>query len=193
MEKLREHFSEPPDDIALEGVDLARLPRHLSIIMDGNGRWATRRGLDRSLGHKAGVDALRETITTCVRLGVPVLSAYAFSTENWKRPRREVDLLMDLFARTLVAELPLFHQERVRLELWGDLEALPERTLQTFRRGLEETRDYDVMTLALAVNYGSRAELVRAVRALRPAPAGQTASTCGSSTARRPSRSSRRS
>ena len=162
--KLREFFSEAPDDIALDDVDLARLPAHLSIIMDGNGRWAARRGLDRSQGHAAGVDSLRETITACVRLGVPVLSAYAFSTENWKRPEREVNLLMDLFARTLVAELPLFHQERVRLELWGDLGALPAKTHATFMRGLEETAGYDTMVLALAVNYGSRAELARAAR-----------------------------
>ena len=161
LEKLRAHFAEPPEDISLDDVDLSRLPSHVSIIMDGNGRWAERRGLDRSLGHAAGVDSLRETITTCVRLGLDVLSAYAFSTENWRRPRREV---MDLFAKTLVNELPLFHQEHVRLELWGDLAALPAKTRETFEYGLAETADYDGMTLALAVNYGSRAELARAAR-----------------------------
>ncbi len=165
-EKLLAYYRDSQPDISLADVDLARLPSHISIIMDGNGRWAEARGLDRSQGHVAGVDSLRETITACVRLGVDVLSAYAFSTENWKRPQREVDLLMDLFAKTLLNELPLFHQEHVRLELWGDLEALPAKTYATFCRGIDETSGYSTMTLALAVNYGSRAEIVRASRSL---------------------------
>ena len=164
LEKLGAHFQDPPEDIALEDIDLERLPRHVSIIMDGNGRWAQARGLDRSKGHVAGVDSLREAVTTSVRLGIEVLSAYAFSTENWKRPAHEVNLLMHLFATTLVKELPLFHQEKVRLRFFGDIDALPKRTADVFRRGLEETASYDRMTFALAVNYGSRSELVRAAR-----------------------------
>lgn len=132
--------------------------------MDGNGRWATARGLDRSKGHVAGVDALREAVTTSVRLGLDVFSVYAFSTENWRRPQREVDLLMHLFATTLVKELPLFHQENVRLRFLGDLGALPERTRVVFQRGLDETADHTGMVFALAVNYGSRAEIARAAR-----------------------------
>ena len=166
LEKLRAYYSDAPDDIRLEDVDLGRMPSHVSIIMDGNGRWATARGLDRSQGHVAGVDALREAVTTSVRLGLDVLSVYAFSTENWRRPQREVDLLMHLFATTLVNELPLFHQENVRLRFLGDLEALPERTRLVFQRGLDETADHTGMTFALAVNYGSRAEIVRAARAI---------------------------
>ena len=162
--KLGLYFCNPPADVSLDDVDLSRIPPHISIIMDGNGRWATARGLDRSQGHVAGIKSLRETITACVRLGVDVLSAYAFSTENWKRPQREVDLLMHLFATTLVKELPLFHKENVRLEFLGDIDALPEKTRATFMRGLEETRDNTGMTLALAVNYGSRAEITRAAR-----------------------------
>lgn len=162
--KLGLYFCNPPADVSLDDVDLSRVPSHISIIMDGNGRWATARGLDRSQGHVAGIKSLRETITACVRLGVDVLSAYAFSTENWKRPQREVDLLMHLFATTLVKELPLFHKENVRLEFLGDIDALPEKTRATFMRGLEETRDNTGMTLALAVNYGSRAEIARAAR-----------------------------
>ena len=92
--KLREYFSEAPSDISLADIDMARIPGHVSIIMDGNGRWAQARGLDRSEGHVAGVASLRETVTTSVRLGLDVLSVYAFSTENWKRPQHEVDLLM---------------------------------------------------------------------------------------------------
>lgn len=163
-ELLRAYFSQAPADVALGDVDLTRLPAHLSIIMDGNGRWAQARGLDRSRGHVAGVDSLRETVTTCVRLGIDVLSVYAFSTENWRRPEREVNLLMHLFATTLVKELPLFHQENVRLLFLGDLEALPKRTYEVFRRGLDETADHTGMTFALAVNYGSRAEVARAAR-----------------------------
>ncbi|MGQ5426304.1 isoprenyl transferase [Thermophilibacter sp. ZX-H3] len=162
--KLREYYAAAPADICLADVDLDRVPSHVSIIMDGNGRWAQARGLDRSRGHVAGVDALREAVTTSVRLGLDALSVYAFSTENWRRPQREVDLLMHLFATTLVNELPLFHQENVRLRFLGDLDALPEKTRQVFQRGLDETSDHTGMTFALAVNYGSRAEIARAAR-----------------------------
>ena len=163
---LQEYYADSPDDISLEDVDMARVPRHVSIIMDGNGRWATARGLDRSSGHVAGVESLREAVTTSVRLGFDVLSVYAFSTENWKRPQREVDLLMHLFATTLVKELPLFHQENVRLRFLGDLDALPEETRLVFQKGLDETADHTGMVFALAVNYGSRSEIVRAAREL---------------------------
>lgn len=160
----------PQTRLALErGIDLKRLPRHIALIMDGNGRWAQERGLPRIAGHKAGVNALRETITTCVRLGVECLSAYAFSTENWGRPQDEVDYLMHLFAKTLVAELPLLKQENVRLTFLGDIEALPQKTRDVFHQGLSETASHTGMTLALAVNYGSRAEIARAARMLAQA------------------------
>lgn len=164
--KLGEYFSESPSDISLADIDVARIPHHVSIIMDGNGRWAKARGLDRSKGHVAGVTSLRETVTTSVRLGLDVLSAYAFSTENWKRPQHEVDMLMHLFATTLLDELPLFDQENVRLRFFGDLEALPRETYDVFQEGLDETSGHTGMTFALAVNYGSRAELTRAVRSI---------------------------
>lgn len=173
-EKLREYYAEAPEGVSLSDLDPERVPRHVSIIMDGNGRWATARGFDRSQGHVAGVDALREAVTTSVRLGVDVFSVYAFSTENWRRPQREVDLLMHLFATTLVNELPLFHQENVRLRFLGDLEALPEKTRLVFQRGLDETADHTGMVFALAVNYGSRAEIARAARQLaREVTAGE--------------------
>ena len=165
-EKLREYYGDPPEDIALAEIDLEKRPMHVSIIMDGNGRWAKARGLDRSMGHVAGVDSLRETVTSCVRLGLDTLSVYAFSTENWRRPEREVDLLMHLFATTLIQELPLFEQENVRLRFFGNLEALPQETYEVFMQGLEETKNNTGMTFALAVNYGSRAELVRAAKTL---------------------------
>lgn len=166
LEKLSEYYADHPADLSLDDLDLTRVPRHVSIIMDGNGRWATARGLDRSRGHVAGVDALREAVTTSVRLGVDVFSVYAFSTENWSRPQREVDLLMHLFATTLVKELPLFHQENVRLLFLGDLNALPENTRKVFQQGLDETAENTGMVFALAVNYGARAEIARAARLL---------------------------
>ena len=165
-QKLIEYFADAPDDISLTDVNLDHLPSHISVIMDGNGRWATRQGKERGEGHIAGISSLRETITACVRLGIDVLSAYAFSTENWKRPQHEVDLLMHLFATTLLKELPLFHQENVRLVFLGDIEALPEKTRDVFEEGLAETAGNTGMVLALAVNYGARAELARAARTL---------------------------
>lgn len=165
-QKLIEYFADAPDDISLSDANLDHLPSHISVIMDGNGRWATRQGKERGEGHIAGISSLRETITACVRLGVDVLSAYAFSTENWKRPQHEVDLLMHLFATTLLKELPLFHQENVRLVFLGDIEALPEKTRDVFEEGLAETAGNTGMVLALAVNYGARAELARAARTL---------------------------
>lgn len=165
-QKLIEYFADAPDDISLSDVNLDHLPSHISVIMDGNGRWATRQGKERGEGHIAGISSLRETITACVRLGIDVLSAYAFSTENWKRPQHEVDLLMHLFATTLLKELPLFHQENVKLVFLGDIEALPEKTRDVFEEGLAETAGNTGMVLALAVNYGARAELARAARTL---------------------------
>ena len=165
-QKLIEYFADAPDDISLSDVNLDHLPSHISVIMDGNGRWATRQGKERGEGHIAGISSLRETITACVRLGVDVLSAYAFSTENWKRPQHEVDLLMHLFATTLLKELPLFNHENDRLVFLGDIEVLPEKTRDVFEEGLAETAGNTGMVLALAVNYGARAELARAARTL---------------------------
>lgn len=165
-QKLREYYANPPEDVCLDDVDLDQLPSHVSIIMDGNGRWAQARGLDRSRGHVAGVDSLREAVTTSVRLGLDTLSVYAFSTENWKRPEQEVKLLMHLFATTLINELPLFYQENVRLRFLGDIDALPTETRDVFMHGLDETAKNTGMTFALAVNYGSRAEITRATKSL---------------------------
>ena len=159
-------FANPPAELEFDDLDMSRIPRHISCIMDGNGRWATAQGLSRGEGHKAGIVSLREIITACVRLGVEVMSAYAFSTENWKRPAAEVNLLMHLFAQTFVEELPLLKRENVRVVFLGDIEALPKRTREVFEYGLNETASHTGMVLALAVNYGARAELARAARLL---------------------------
>lgn len=164
--KFAEYFSDAPADLDIAQLDMARIPRHISCIMDGNGRWATSRGLARTEGHKAGIVSLREVITAAVRLGVDVLSAYAFSTENWNRPQHEVNVLMHLFAKTFIDELPLLKRENVRVMFLGDISALPERTRKVFEYGLEACRDHTGMTLALAVNYGGRAEIARAARSI---------------------------
>lgn len=163
-EQFAEFFADVPASVGFSQLDMNRIPRHISCIMDGNGRWATQRGLNRGEGHKAGIVSLQEIITACVRLGVDVLSAYAFSTENWKRPQREVDLLMHLFAKTFVDELPLLKRENVRVVFLGDISALPKKTREVFEYGLNECASHTGMVLALAVNYGARAELVRAAR-----------------------------
>ena len=163
-DKLVEFYAGAHEGVGLYDIDLSRIPRHISCIMDGNGRWATAQGLNRGEGHKAGIISLQDIITACVRLGVDVLSAYAFSTENWKRPQREVDLLMHLFAKTFVDELPLLKRENVRVVFLGDISALPKKTREVFEYGLNECSNHTGMTLALAVNYGSRAELTRAAK-----------------------------
>ncbi|QWT17033.1 isoprenyl transferase [Collinsella sp. zg1085] len=166
FDALKEHFADSSGLHSLDALDMTRIPRHISCIMDGNGRWAEARGLMRAEGHKQGIVALREIITTAVRLGIDVLSAYAFSTENWNRPQHEVNLLMHLFAKTFIDELPLLKRENVQVRFLGDIGALPKKTRDVFEMGLAECRQHTGMVLALAVNYGGRAELVRAVQDL---------------------------
>lgn len=163
---FNEYFADAPVSSSFSKLDTGRLPRHVAVIMDGNGRWAQQRGLSRGHGHMAGIDALRQAITASVRLGLEALTVYAFSTENWTRPQEEVDLLMSLFAQTLIDELPLLHRENVRLQYLGDMAALPQETRETFERGLAETADHTGMVLAVAVNYGGRQEIVHAARRL---------------------------
>lgn len=134
--------------------------------MDGNGRWAEQRGLERGEGHKAGVRAVRELITACNDAGVRYLTIYSFSTENWKRPVAEVTGLMDLFAKVMGRELDGLDDERVRIKLLGRIEDLPLTTRTVFKQAAKRTAANDGMTLCIAVNYGSRAEIVDAVRSL---------------------------
>ena len=162
--KLGEYYANPPVDICLADVDLSRIPRHVSIIMDGNGRWAKKRALNRLKGHKAGIEAVREAIRCASDLGVRYLTIYSFSTENWKRPEDEVVGLMDLFAKTMLAEVDGLHEEGVRVRTIGDLSALPAETREAFDEAWEKTRDNDGMTLVVAVNYGGRQEILRACR-----------------------------
>ena len=152
-----------PNDIDLAAFDEASVPCHVAIIMDGNGRWAKKRALNRLKGHKAGIEAVREASRCANDIGVDYLTIYSFSTENWKRPQEEVSGLMELFAKTMLAEVDGLHEEQVRVRTIGDLSMLPEETRQAFDRAWEKTKNNSGMTLVVAVNYGSRQEIIQAV------------------------------
>lgn len=158
-------FPNPPADVDPRALDPDRIPRHVAVIMDGNGRWAKKRALNRLKGHKAGIEAVRETIRCANDVGVDYLTIYSFSTENWKRPQDEVTGLMELFAKTMLAEVDGLHEEHVRVRTIGDLSALPAETREAFDEAWEKTRNNDGMTLIVAVNYGSRQELLNAAEA----------------------------
>lgn len=150
---------------ALEaGVDLEALPRHVAVIMDGNGRWATARGLQRLLGHREGYRTLRTVLLDCSELGVRYLTVYAFSAENWRRPASEVEGLMKLIERAARDELRLMHRNNVRVRVAGRTQEVPASLQEALRDGIETTRDNTGITFTLAINYGGRAELVDAIR-----------------------------
>ena len=157
-------FPNPPAGLDPTRLDPARIPEHVAVIMDGNGRWAKQRGKNRLTGHNAGIEAVRETIRCASDVGVRYLTIYSFSSENWKRPLEEVNGLMNLFATTMLAEVDGLDEEHVRVMTIGHTEALPEKTRTAFEDAWERTKDNDGMTLVVAVNYGARQELVDAVR-----------------------------
>ncbi len=163
---VTEIYPNPPAGLDPRALDEARVPSHVAVIMDGNGRWAKKRALNRLRGHKAGIEAVRETIRAASDSGVRYLTIYSFSTENWKRPDDEVEGLMNLFAKTMLAEVDGLHEEHVRVMTIGDSSKLPADTREAFERAWEQTKDNDGMTLIVAVNYGSRQEMVHAVQAL---------------------------
>src|ERR1039458_6868097 len=157
-----------PDDRDWElaqAIDPTRLPQHIAIIMDGNGRWAERRRLLRVAGHKAGIGPVRSTVETCARLGVKVLTLYAFSVENWKRPRHEVETLWRLLRYYLKQELPDLQRNDIRLQAIGRLEALPSQVRRELESAVEATSSNRGLLVNLAINYGGRAEIVDAVNA----------------------------
>jgi undecaprenyl diphosphate synthase len=149
-----------------QGLDPLRLPRHVAVIMDGNGRWARQRGLPRMMGHRAGVEALKRTLRLCSDWGVGALTAYAFSTENWSRPGEEVTFLMTLFERVLARELEALEREEVRIRFLGDLDQLPERLQRLIADATERTASNSGIHFNVCTNYGSRRELVRAAQLL---------------------------
>jgi undecaprenyl diphosphate synthase len=149
-----------------ERINTGRLPRHVAIIMDGNGRWAKQQGEHRIVGHANGVRSVREALQACTELGVEYLTLYAFSTENWNRPQSEVDALMDLLVNTVVKELDELDQNAVRLNAIGDLASLPEGCRNTLHEAMARTASHSRITLTLALSYSARWELVEAVRKL---------------------------
>ncbi|BAZ42567.1 undecaprenyl pyrophosphate synthetase [Calothrix sp. NIES-4101] len=148
--------------------DLKRelLPRHVAVICDGNGRWARHRGLPRIMGHKQGVNALKEILRTCNDWGIEALTAYAFSTENWKRPVEEVDFLMTLFQVVLRQELREMMKENVRVKFAGNLQALPAALQEQIQNAMEETQNNRGIKFTIATNYGGRQEILSACRAI---------------------------
>ncbi|MBS3872661.1 MAG: di-trans,poly-cis-decaprenylcistransferase [Firmicutes bacterium] len=147
-----------------EALDISNLPCHVAIVMDGNGRWAERRGLPRVAGHRAGLAAARTIITESARLGIKFLTLYTFSTENWQRPREEVDFLMRLPEEFWRKEKKMLEERDVRINVLGDIAGLPEATRRVTLEAMSATKDRQGMTVNLALNYGSRAEILRAAR-----------------------------
>jgi undecaprenyl diphosphate synthase len=142
------------------------LPKHVAVICDGNGRWAKRQGLPRIMGHKRGVDALKELLRTCKDWGIQALTAYAFSTENWNRPAEEVEFLMNLFQRVLRQELKEMMEENVQIKFVGNLLELPTVLQEEIYHAMEQTRENKDIRFTVATNYGGRAEIVQACRTI---------------------------
>jgi undecaprenyl diphosphate synthase len=152
--------------VFLNKIDRSRLPAHVAIIMDGNGRWAQRRRLPRLLGHRIGAKSVREVVEAAAELGIKVLTLYAFSTENWSRPQREIDGLMRLLKQTLKNEEPNLRKNNIRLETIGDITRLPEDVQAALDRTRENLSSNTGMRLVLALNYGGRQDILQAVNSL---------------------------
>ncbi|AJE99757.1 polyprenyl diphosphate synthase [Pandoraea apista] len=158
---------------SLSVPETASIPRHVAIVMDGNGRWATSRKLPRVAGHKRGVDAVREAVTACAELGVEYLTLFAFSSENWRRPQDEVSTLMQLFILALEREVGKLHSNGIRLRVIGALEAFEPRIQELVKRAEERTRDNKGLTLTIAANYGGRWDILQAAQKLAAARVAQ--------------------
>jgi undecaprenyl diphosphate synthase len=156
----------PEEARLLESLDLKRLPRHVAVIMDGNGRWAQKRHLPRIAGHRSGTQSARTTIETCARLKIEALTLYAFSVENWRRPKTEIDFLMALLREYLRKEMPLIQKNEIRMRFLGRLEELPAGVQKDAREAMEKTAGNHGMVLSVALNYGGRAEIVDAMNAI---------------------------
>ncbi len=146
--------------------DSISVPKHIAIIMDGNGRWAKERGLKRSDGHRAGAESVRECVEICKELGVEFLTLYAFSVENWKRPKTEIASLMTLLERFLKDKTPELNEKDVRLQAIGRLNDIPPKTLRQLHRSIEETSDNSGLTLILALSYGGREEIIDGIKSI---------------------------
>ena len=150
----------------LEKLDVSRLPRHIAVIMDGNGRWAQKRHLPRIVGHSTGTESARTTIETCARLNIEALTLYAFSVENWRRPKTEIEFLMKLLRQYIRNEMPLIQRNNIRMRFLGRSDDLPLAAQKDTRDAIEATARNTGMVLSIALNYGGRAEIVDAMNAL---------------------------
>jgi undecaprenyl diphosphate synthase len=159
-------FTHKRDRESLAVLDWSRVPAHVAIIMDGNGRWAQRRGLPRAAGHRAGAKAIRESIAAAIELGVRYLTIYSFSSENWTRPAEEVSGLMALFVEVLKVELDNLQNMDVRVRVIGEVGKMPAATARAFTDAIEATKGNRTLDLVVALNYGGRDEIVRAARSL---------------------------
>jgi undecaprenyl diphosphate synthase len=155
-----------PSSASLAELDITKLPAHIAIIMDGNGRWAKKRLLNRINGHETGSDTVRTVVRACREIGIPHLTLYAFSTENWQRPKAEVEALMTLLKKFLQSEQNEMIENNIRLRVIGQIDRLPERVQEALHQTMTATRDNSAMDLILALSYGGRAEIVRMVQAL---------------------------
>jgi len=145
-------------------IDIDRLPKHIAIIMDGNGRWASKRALPRIFGHKAGMEALREVVKACSDMGVKILTVYAFSTENWNRPTEEVSYLMNLLIEYMRKEINELNKNHVKVKILGDLSALPQITKEEVEKAVRFTENNTGLQFNIALNYGGRAEIIHACK-----------------------------
>jgi len=150
--------------LGIEDIDIQKVPQHVAIIMDGNGRWAKQRGERRLVGHQHGVDALRLTVEACIKVNVKYLTVYAFSMENWARPKDEVDGLMDLMVDAITAEIANLQEQDVRLSVIGDISKLPEKTRNTLQESIDNTSSNKGLCFVLALNYGARWEMLQATK-----------------------------
>jgi undecaprenyl diphosphate synthase len=147
-----------------EQIDISRLPKHVAVIMDGNGRWAKNQGKFRSFGHESGVVSLKDVVEGCTDIGVKYLTVYAFSTENWNRPIEEVNLLMELLISTINAEIVTLNKNNVRLNAIGDIASLPQKCIDDLKNAMDETASNTSCTLTLALSYSSKWEIVEAAK-----------------------------
>lgn len=147
-----------------EQIDRERLPVHLAVIMDGNGRWASLKGLFRTSGHERGAKAVREIVEACGKIGIPYLTLFAFSTENWNRPKLEVETLMKLLVSSLKKEIKTLQENEIRLNAIGNLEALPKAAHRELMGVIDQTKGNNKMTLTLALSYGSREEITKTIK-----------------------------
>ncbi len=154
------------DNIIEAEIDIKRVPQHIAIIMDGNGRWAKKRFMPRTMGHRAGMTALKNTVKACDELGVAYLTVFAFSTENWKRPMFEVDFLMRLLVEFLHKELAELHKNNVQIHVFGDYKAIPMECQIEIEEALKLTQNNSGLVFNIALNYGARQEIMGAVKQL---------------------------